>query len=175
VIDRDTGRLRFDLPRPSHNGGIVPVLALPSRILVKSKSSSFRSCPTNTLVPEVTVTGRAVLSRIVRQGTPKYVVSSSIPPESVTHDCMCIGSLTPARDRNMLDGSQKRNRGSNPASPRSQDSAGLCRFLERTYQSALRSRRKKRSVCNGRERSKEFTRASLPRRSRLTLNGFATH
>jgi hypothetical protein len=131
VIDRDTGRLRFDLPRPSHNGGIVPVLALPSRILVKSKSSSFRSCPTNTLVPEVTVTGRAVLSRIVRQGTPKYVVSSSIPPESVTHDCMCIGSLTPARDRNMLDGSQKRNRGSNPASPRSQDSAGLRRFLER--------------------------------------------
>ena len=83
MIDRDTRRLRFDPPRPSHNGGIVPVLALPSRILVKSKSSSFRSCPTNTLVPEVTVTGRAVLARIVRQGTPKYVVSSWIPPESV--------------------------------------------------------------------------------------------
>src|SRR5580658_546011 len=39
---------------------------------------------TNSLVPVQMVTGRSVLARAVRQGTPKKVVSSCIPPESVS-------------------------------------------------------------------------------------------
>ena len=35
------------------------------------------------LVPSVTVTGRSVFSRKVMQGTPKAVVSSWMPPESL--------------------------------------------------------------------------------------------
>ncbi len=38
------------------------------------------SVPTMTLVPSVTVTGRSVFSRKVRQGTPRAVVSSFMPP-----------------------------------------------------------------------------------------------
>ena len=41
------------------------------------------SVPIRRLVPCETVTGRSVLSLIVKQGTPRYVVSSWTPPESV--------------------------------------------------------------------------------------------
>ena len=39
--------------------------------------------PTNVLVPMVWVSGLSVLLRMVKHGTPKTVVSSEIPPESV--------------------------------------------------------------------------------------------
>ena len=42
------------------------------------------SSPTSWLVPSVMVMGRSVLSRSVRQGTPSTVVSSWMPPESVS-------------------------------------------------------------------------------------------
>lgn len=42
------------------------------------------SFPTRILVPSLTVIGRSVLSRSVRQGIPRMVVSSWIPPESVS-------------------------------------------------------------------------------------------
>jgi hypothetical protein len=79
VIDRDTGRLRFDAPRSSHNGGIVPVLALPSRIPVNSEGSFFRSCPTSTSVPEVTVTGRSVNEK--GRGCSKEFMRASLPED----------------------------------------------------------------------------------------------
>lgn len=56
---------------PSHNGGIAPVLAFPSRILVNSELSFILSWPTRTFVPIPTVTGRSVLLRRVKQGTPR--------------------------------------------------------------------------------------------------------
>lgn len=42
------------------------------------------STPTIRLVPWVTVIGRSVFSRSVRQGTPSAVLSSWAPPESVS-------------------------------------------------------------------------------------------
>ena len=54
---------------PSQRGGTVPCLGLPSRILVSSAHSVPPSCPTKMFVPTVTVTGRSVLLRKVRQGT----------------------------------------------------------------------------------------------------------
>jgi len=47
-----------------------------------SEITSGRS-PSSLLVPCVIVTGRSVLSRNVKQGTWRYVVSSWMPPESV--------------------------------------------------------------------------------------------
>ena len=44
----------------------------------------FGSVPISSFVPMVMVSGRSVLSRKVKQGTPMTVVSSVIPPESVT-------------------------------------------------------------------------------------------
>jgi hypothetical protein len=46
--------------------------------------------PINSLVPIVTVSGRSVLSRKVRQGTPITVVSSVMPPESVITPLACF-------------------------------------------------------------------------------------
>src|SRR5215469_3320261 len=57
--------------RPSHNGGTVPFLGRPAIIFDNSEPSLSLSCPTTILVPKVTVTGRSVLSRTVRHGTPK--------------------------------------------------------------------------------------------------------
>ena len=42
------------------------------------------SMPTRVLVPWSTVIGRSVFSRMVMQGTPSAVVSSWMPPESVS-------------------------------------------------------------------------------------------
>ncbi len=49
-----------------------------------STAAGTASGVTSRLVPWVIVTGRSVLGRTVRQGTPRMVVSSWIPPESVT-------------------------------------------------------------------------------------------
>lgn len=42
------------------------------------------SSPSSVFVPALTVTGRSVFSRSVKQGIPRYVLSSWIPPESVS-------------------------------------------------------------------------------------------
>src|SRR5580765_6822523 len=75
---------------------IIRLAALPSqncggggasRMPVKTRANSCiilsESEPTSTFVPWVKVTGRSVFSRKVIQGTPKIVVSSCTPPESV--------------------------------------------------------------------------------------------
>ena len=49
----------------------MPCFGLPSRILFSSARSVPPSCPTKMFVPMVTVTGRSVLFRNVRQGTFK--------------------------------------------------------------------------------------------------------
>jgi hypothetical protein len=48
-----------------------PFLPFPSSILASSKTSSRGSCPTRTFVSMLTVTGRSVLRRRVRHGTPR--------------------------------------------------------------------------------------------------------
>src|ERR1700693_1491353 len=56
---------------PSHNGGIDPFLALSYRILVSADLSNAGFCPTKAFVPKLTVTGRSVLLRMVKHGTPR--------------------------------------------------------------------------------------------------------
>src|SRR5438270_3388263 len=56
---------------PSHSGGTVPFLALPESTVASSVRNLSGLRPTRTLLPKVTVTGRSVLSRTVRQGTPR--------------------------------------------------------------------------------------------------------
>ena len=72
------------LPSQNCGGGGV------SRMPVKTRANSCiifsESEPTSTFVPWVKVTGRSVFSRRVIQGTPKIVVSSCTPPESVEND-----------------------------------------------------------------------------------------
>lgn len=69
--------------RPSHSSGIRAARPPFSRRTRKAASSPPASAPTSVFVPCVTVTGRSVLSRSVKQGTPRTVVSSWMPPESV--------------------------------------------------------------------------------------------
>src|SRR6059058_4734281 len=54
--------------------------------MISSMSGTTRetSSPISVFVPSVTVTGRSVFERSVRQGTPSTLVSSWMPPESVT-------------------------------------------------------------------------------------------
>src|SRR5664280_1899048 len=68
--------------RPSHNAGhrFGHPLASTWRAAASTRSGDR---PTTWLVPSVTVTGRSVFSRKVRHGTPRTVVSSWMPPESV--------------------------------------------------------------------------------------------
>ena len=56
--------------------GTRPALYFPSNIASASDTIRCGSQPTIVLVPRVTVTGRSVFSRSVRQGTPRIVVSS---------------------------------------------------------------------------------------------------
>ena len=67
----------------SQSGGTCPCFPSPARIRAASPRRRFTSCPTRTFVPRVTVIGRSVFSRTVRHGTPRKVVSSWMPPESV--------------------------------------------------------------------------------------------
>lgn len=57
--------------RPSHIGGMVRFLTVPARILDNSEVSLFLSYPTITFIPKVTVIGRSVFFRKVKQGTPR--------------------------------------------------------------------------------------------------------
>jgi hypothetical protein len=67
--------------RPSHKlGALVKLLDLVMMLGIASPSSKLS---TNLFVPSVTVIGRSVFFRSVKQGIPRYVVSSWIPPESV--------------------------------------------------------------------------------------------
>ena len=55
------------------------------------------SRPTMRLTPVSTVTGRSVLSRRVRQGTPSTVASSWRPPESVRQTAASDRSFTKSK------------------------------------------------------------------------------
>src|SRR5690606_26303298 len=70
--------------RPSHRRG-GSAGGLRSGCASSSGISRIRagSSPSSVFVPSLIVTGRSVLSRSVKQGTPSAVVSSWIPPESV--------------------------------------------------------------------------------------------
>ena len=69
---------------PSHSGGTAPALPSPARIASTPAATASASSGSNVFVPTSTVLGRSVLGRSVRHGTPSAVVSSWIPPESVT-------------------------------------------------------------------------------------------
>ena len=69
---------------PSQSSGIRAADAVfPSRIATVSLRMRVGSVPTTRFVPLVTVTGLSVDVRSVKQGTPRTVVSSCTPPESV--------------------------------------------------------------------------------------------
>ena len=63
---------------PSHRCGTRPRLARPVRISLAARRMPFGLMPPRPFVPSLTVIGRSVLSRTVRQGMPKAVVSSYI-------------------------------------------------------------------------------------------------
>src|SRR5215472_435382 len=70
-----TSTIRRAAP-PSQPSGIPPRLPAPFKIFRTSARIVPGSDPTTMFVPWVTVTGRSVLSRSVRQGIPSTVVSS---------------------------------------------------------------------------------------------------
>lgn len=70
--------------RPSQSSGILAARRVPARNAAYAPARPAASAPTSVFVPSVIVTGRSVLSRSVKQGTPRTVVSSWIPPESVS-------------------------------------------------------------------------------------------
>ena len=53
---------------PSHLGGMAPFFHCPAITRARAGGSLRGSVPINSLVPIVTVSGRSVLSRKVRQG-----------------------------------------------------------------------------------------------------------
>ena len=67
-------------------------------------ASRAGSSPSTVFVPCVSVTGRSVLSRSVKHGTPSAVVSSWTPPESVT-----TAAAPACRDRNGVYGQRVRS------------------------------------------------------------------
>ena len=69
---------------PSQSSGIAPFFHSPAKSLSSAGLIAAGSVPINSFVPTVQVSGRSVLSRSVIHGTPITVVSSVIPPESVT-------------------------------------------------------------------------------------------
>ncbi len=68
---------------PSQSSGSSPAGHRPVATSRQALKMASGSTPTMRLVPRVTVMGRSVVSRRVRQGTRKAVVSSWMPPESV--------------------------------------------------------------------------------------------
>src|SRR6267142_6619713 len=68
---------------PSQNGGVLPLLPSPRRTCSVAAAILEGFVPTSTFVPWEIVIGRSVFSRRVKQGTPRAVVSSWMPPESV--------------------------------------------------------------------------------------------
>src|SRR5690606_30453290 len=75
---------------PSHNSGTPPFFQAPFIIRVRAGAMAAGSVPISSLVPTVQVSGRSVLSRRVRHGTPMTVVSSVMPPESVMTPRACL-------------------------------------------------------------------------------------
>src|SRR5262249_10367996 len=69
--------------RPSHSSGTRAPSALLRRASSNAARMLARSTPASTLVPSLIVTGRSVFSRSVTHATPRAVVSSCSPPESV--------------------------------------------------------------------------------------------
>ncbi len=69
--------------RPSQSGGTRE--GSERRAAIRLGMSLMRpgARPSSVFVPRVHVTGRSVLSRNVKHGTPRYVLSSWTPPESV--------------------------------------------------------------------------------------------
>ena len=85
----DSSKNRLDLGRGTPARRARPRAAASAwggRVARRSGISASRlgSSPSSVFVPCVTVTGRSVLSRSVKHGTPSTVVSSWTPPESVT-------------------------------------------------------------------------------------------
>jgi len=74
---------------PSQFLGIAAPLFLRSWRRIASWTFSF-FVPATIFVPHSTVTGLSVLSLTVTQGMPKHVVSSWMPPESVTTIAACF-------------------------------------------------------------------------------------
>src|SRR2546429_1188314 len=68
---------------PSQRGGMRPALPFPASVSRAAATILPGSVPTSRFVPWEMVMGRSVFSRSVRQGTPRAVVSSWMPPESV--------------------------------------------------------------------------------------------
>ena len=63
--------------------GDTSLLPFTTQDLARLLHQASPSSPTNRFVPSVSVIGRSVFSRTVRQGIPIAVVSSCTPPESV--------------------------------------------------------------------------------------------
>ena len=74
---------------PSQFLGIAPPLFLRSWRRIAAWTISF-FVPATIFVPHSTVTGLSVFSLTVTQGMPKHVVSSWMPPESVTTIAACF-------------------------------------------------------------------------------------
>src|SRR4029077_13656385 len=68
---------------PSQSGGGSEGAAPGAASAAGMPAIAAGSSPSRVLVPARIVTGRSVLARRVKQGTPRYVVSSWMPPESV--------------------------------------------------------------------------------------------
>lgn len=82
---------------PSQRGGIPPSGQRPAKRSARAGAMAAGSVPTRRFVPMVQVSGRSVLSRRVRQGTCMTVVSSVMPPESVTTAIECLTSQLNSR------------------------------------------------------------------------------
>jgi hypothetical protein len=68
---------------PSQSSGTLPLTQFPARTSATAARIRAGLRPTRTFVPAEIVTGRSVFSRTVRHGTPRNVVYSWMPPESV--------------------------------------------------------------------------------------------
>ena len=69
--------------RPSHSGGDRSA-GYSVHLLRYGDPNALGGNTPSRFVPDCSVTGRSVFSRAVTHGTPRRVVSSWIPPESVT-------------------------------------------------------------------------------------------
>ena len=80
--------------RPSHPSGRT---GLDRRRAARTPDGISDGDRTITLVPSRTVTGRSVVVRTVKHGTPNTVVSSCSPPESVITACAASTSASISR------------------------------------------------------------------------------
>ena len=82
--DRRRGRRR-SAPTPCRPRAAERCASCAARRAIRSGTSAIRfgSRPSSVFVPIETVIGRSVFARSVKHGSPRYVVSSWMPPESV--------------------------------------------------------------------------------------------